>query len=87
MSGPAEVGVIYGHGIPGIYINAKLASYEDLARWKQMERKILRQYISRRNGQKTAIKIIISTISLTEFMMGEQLKAKICCILQNTVLK
>lgn len=42
MSGPAEVGVIYGHGIPGIYINAKLASYKDLGRWKQMERNILR---------------------------------------------
>lgn len=28
MSGPAEVGVIYGHGIPGTYINSELASYE-----------------------------------------------------------
>lgn len=28
MSGPAEVGVIYGHGIPGTYINRELASYE-----------------------------------------------------------
>ncbi|GBP27379.1 hypothetical protein EVAR_18856_1 [Eumeta japonica] len=28
MSGPAEVGVIYGHGIPGTYIKRELASYK-----------------------------------------------------------
>lgn len=32
MSGPAEVGVIYGHGIPGTYINRELASYEKILR-------------------------------------------------------
>lgn len=32
MSGPAEVGVIYDHGIPGIYINTELASYEEILR-------------------------------------------------------
>lgn len=32
MSGPPEVGVIYGHGIPGTYINTELASYEKILR-------------------------------------------------------
>lgn len=32
MSGPAEVGVIYDHGISGIYINTELASYEEILR-------------------------------------------------------
>lgn len=30
MSGPAEVGVIYGHGIPGTYIKRELDSYEKI---------------------------------------------------------
>lgn len=55
MSGPAEVGVIYGHGIPGIYINAELASYEHLAWMKQMVRKILAvKFIEIKRGRKIA---------------------------------
>lgn len=30
MSGPAEVDVIYDHGIRDTYINAELASYEKI---------------------------------------------------------
>lgn len=32
MSGPAEVDVIYDHGIPGTYINTELGSYEKISR-------------------------------------------------------